>query len=103
MRDYFLQLLFMVLGAMLPILFRALYYAGSKFDLFYFIAHNRYRFYVEGLALVVLQSILFFEGREIIDALRAFGVIAPIFSSSVIGFGISWLTVKTIPTDKDVE
>lgn len=101
MRDYLLQLLFMVLGATLPILFRALYHAGSRFSLVTFLVENRIRFYIEFVAMLVIQTLLFFEGEAIIEALKSFGVIVPLFSSSALGFGISVLVIKTIPTDKD--
>ena len=98
MKTYSIQLIFMILGAILPILFRAQYYAGDCFQLWYFVRDNRYRWYLEALILVIIQSLLFFEGDGIIDALKIFGVIVPIISGSTIGLTVSYFIVKLIPT-----
>jgi hypothetical protein len=87
----------MVLGAILPILFRALHRAKSAFSLSKFFTENQFRFYHEGLILLIVQSLLFFEGQAIVKSLAVFGAAVPIGASSVIGFGISWLVIKTIP------
>ena len=100
MKDFTLQLIFMLLGFTLPILFRALNHAGTKFDLLYFLKDNVYRWGIGGIALVVIQTLLFFEGDGIIEGMKSFGVIVPILASSVIGFGVAWLVVKSIPTAK---
>ena len=100
MKDFTIQLIFMLLGSFLPILFRALNHAGNKFDLIYFLKHNRYRWFIGGIALLIIQSLLFFEGDGIIQGLKSFGVIIPILASSVIGFGVAWLVVKSISTAK---
>lgn len=97
MKTYFLQLTFMILGAILPILFRALHRAKSAFSLSRFFIENQFRFYIEILILLIVQSLLFFEGQAIVKSLAVFGAAVPIGASSVIGFAISWLVIKTIP------
>lgn len=97
MKNYFLQLTFMILGAILPILFRALHRAKSAFSLSKFFVENQIRFAIQLVILLIVQSLLFFEGQAIVKSLAVFGAAVPIGASSVIGFGISWLVIKTIP------
>lgn len=95
--EFWIQLLFMALGGMVPILFRALHHAGSKFDLRFFFVDNQFRFLVDYALILIAQVIIYFQ-PGFLESLRTYGLVVPVMASSAIGFGISWFAVKTIPT-----
>lgn len=85
-----------LLGAWLFLLIRAACYAKSLFSLTKFIRENYVRWLLVCIILIVVQLILLIEGKMILKILITYGMVMPIFSNSIIGFGASWLTCKAV-------
>jgi hypothetical protein len=96
--SFWFQLIFMILGAILPILLYSLYRAGKFWEWYYFFYDNLWRWIAEFCTIIILQTILYFQGDGVLQALTAIGVVFPSFSSAGIGVIISIFVVKTIPT-----
>lgn len=93
---FWFQFIMMFLASLLPILFRALNHAGDRFSLIIFFTDNIYRFAV-GLAIIIIVQVVVYFQPEFVEGLRTFGLAIPVAVSSVVGFGISYFLVKTIP------
>lgn len=89
MKDFFIQFIFMLLGVSIPILARAVNYSRDQFSLLYFAKDNRFRFLIAIALCLIVNILLSTEGEQIIDAMKSFGFIVPVLSSSVIGFAVS--------------
>jgi hypothetical protein len=83
-----------LLGAWIFLLLRAVLHAKSLFSLLKFIRENHIRWVLIFFILLILQLLLLIEGEAILSILINFGLVMPVISNAVIGFSISWLTIK---------
>ena len=90
---YSIELLFMFLGSIAAILFRARYYAGSLFALRMFFTDNVARFIIIGLLVLTVQTVIFFQ-PSFLDGVREMGLVLPSAASSVIGIVISLAVIR---------
>lgn len=101
MKDFLIQFIFMMLGVAIPILARAVNYARDRFSLQFWIGDNRYRFLIAFVICLIVNILLHTEGDQIIEAMKSFGFIVPVLSSSVIGFAVSaFVLIKASSTNK---
>jgi hypothetical protein len=96
--SFWFQLIFMVLGATLPILIYSLSKAGKFWEWYYFFYDNLTRWVVMFVIIVITQTILYFQGEDFLKALTLIGFLIPSISSAGVGVALAIFVVKTIST-----